>query len=152
MTLSRSPSPVPGSTWSSPGLNSNHSGRSTPSQPAASPLPWEASKMRGLGITSYPSEPAQSQGFFRRHMRGLSSSLPRFAPTRHAAMIEKEEALNRRYRAKFGGTLSSRLRRVSTRMGSKLRQRLLLGLILWLLLHYFYSRKLTRLSRLMHDG
>ncbi|KAG7131239.1 alpha-1 like protein [Verticillium longisporum] len=84
MSLSRSPSPHPGGGWASPGLNYN-SGRNSPtgSFPFPSPggisAPWEATKMRTLGVTGYPSFSTHNQGFFQRHMRRISSSLPRFS-------------------------------------------------------------------------
>jgi mannan polymerase II complex MNN10 subunit len=96
--------------------------------------------MRNLGASPYPSFPSQGQGFFKRHMRRLSSSLPRFATPHHAAIIEKEQAIRRR-QLNLGGSLSSRLRRVWFRMGPRLRLRLVIGLVLWLAFHYLYGRK-----------
>jgi mannan polymerase II complex MNN10 subunit len=83
MSLSRSPSPVPGGGWSSPGLNINDSGRSTPARTFSAsngtPAMWESARMKNnMAGSSYPSFSTQNQGFFTRHMRRISSSLPRF--------------------------------------------------------------------------
>ncbi|EFX02569.1 alpha-mannosyltransferase [Grosmannia clavigera kw1407] len=91
MPLSRSPSPSPGGGWSSPGLNIHGSGRSSPSRGfgadsnGAASGAWESTRSRNAGTSKYPSFSTQNQGFFTRHMRQLSSSLPRFHNnTRHA--------------------------------------------------------------------
>lgn len=97
--------------------------------------------MRNVGTSPYPSFPSQSQGFFKRHMRRLSSSLPQFtAPHHHAVVLEKQKAIERR-QSHIGGSLLSRARRAYLRMGPKLRSRLLIGLVLWLFFHFLYARK-----------
>lgn len=92
MSLSRSPSPHPGGGWASPGLNSPGlnspglnspygSGRLSP-QPqrsAGSSVTWESARAKSEGVNGgYPSFSTQNNGFFNRHYRKLSSSLPRF--------------------------------------------------------------------------
>ncbi|KAI1333357.1 galactosyl transferase GMA12/MNN10 family protein [Xylariaceae sp. FL0255] len=83
MSLSRSPSPIPGGGWSSPGLDM--SGRSSPASNAFSSadtghVNWESSRRRPDGGSSYPSFSTHNQGFFTRHMRRISSGLPTFTP------------------------------------------------------------------------
>ncbi|KAJ2891535.1 glycosyltransferase family 34 protein [Zalerion maritima] len=99
MSLSRSPSPIPGGGWATPGLTINSSGRTSPAPAyaASSPVNWEpTSRSRGNANNGYPSFSTQNRGFFHRHMRNISNSLPRFsisAPN-NPAYGEKEK-LNR---------------------------------------------------------
>ncbi|RYP71551.1 hypothetical protein DL770_008117 [Monosporascus sp. CRB-9-2] len=88
MSLSRSPSPVPGGGWSSPGLNINSSGRSSPAKasfsgPNNGHVTWESARLKSQGVTGYPSFSTQNQGFFTRHMRRISRSLPSFNTDTH---------------------------------------------------------------------
>ena len=85
MSLSRSPSPRPGGGWASPGLNSPYvdvSGRASPAsgyRGNGNTVTWESAKAKSEGVNGYPSFSTQNQGFFNRHIRKLSSSLPRFS-------------------------------------------------------------------------
>ncbi len=89
MTLSRSPSPRLGGGWSSPGLTSPGTGGLGPTSSAfmgsldGSSVMWEPARAtsQGLHRGSYPAFATRSGtgGFFNRHYRKLSASLPRFA-------------------------------------------------------------------------
>ncbi|KAI2629016.1 galactosyl transferase GMA12/MNN10 family-domain-containing protein [Xylaria nigripes] len=84
MSLSRSPSPVPGGGWSSPGLAITSSGRSSPvkktfSDSNAGIVTWESARKKSRGVAGYPSFSTQNQGFFTRNMRRISSSFPSFS-------------------------------------------------------------------------
>lgn len=135
MTLSRSPSPVPGGGWSSPGLNIN-SGRSSPNL-SGGPVAWESSKMRSHAVNGYPSFSTQNQGFFTRHMRRLSSSLPRFSGQPYS---EKEKLGRGRW---WGDSipLAGRIRNALTRMGRKWKVRLAIALGIFLFLMVFYNSR-----------
>lgn len=97
MSLSRSPSPGPGGGWASPGLNLN-SGRSSPTTTTSrshyfdqgdgsSGTSWEAARVRASSKkTSFSTH---NQGFFTRHMRRISNSLPKFNVPNHYADKEK---------------------------------------------------------------
>lgn len=87
MSLSRTPSPVPGGGWSSPGLStpdpqSRRADRSR--SPAARhygeldsarKVTWDAAQAQTAQVKRFQPK---NQGFFRRHFRKLSSSLPKF--------------------------------------------------------------------------
>lgn len=91
MSLSRSPSPQRGGGWASPGLNLHYNGTSR----RTSPLPgyangsprevtWASAQARSAEIRSFQP---RSQNFFVKHLRKVSSSLPRFA----GSYAEKEK-------------------------------------------------------------
>lgn len=139
MSISRSPSPVPGGGWSSPGLNIN-SGRTSPSNVSAGPVAWESAKMRNLSANGYPSFSTQNQGFFTRHMRQISSSLPRFHPTPDMPYAEKEK-LGRGRWADRNVPLFGRIRTLFGRMGRKLKLRLLIALVFLICITIFYNSR-----------
>lgn len=142
MSLSRSPSPVPGGGWSSPGLNIN-SGRSSPANaPTSGPVHWESAKMRHLGPNGYSSFATHNQGFFTRHMRRISSSLPRFNSSNTDSRHGGRDKPNRGQWPGQNIPLVGRIRSIFGRMGRKLKIRLLIVLIFLLCLYIFYhSRK-----------
>lgn len=106
MSLSRSPSPAPGGGWSSPGLDINTSGHSSPSKESPS---WADSPTMRASPASF------NQGFFTRHMRKLSSSLPRF--NHEISYAEREKAArNGRWSPGGGGFLSRLSRRTRSRL------------------------------------
>ncbi|KAL8714386.1 MAG: hypothetical protein Q9220_001719 [cf. Caloplaca sp. 1 TL-2023] len=91
MSLSRSPSPNKGGGWSSPGLTTNFdtlSGRSTPRKAYGdlqangnvngSGVSWATAKARSEEVNRYPSFSSKNTGFFSRHARQISRSLPSF--------------------------------------------------------------------------
>ncbi|KAL7943577.1 family 34 glycosyltransferase [Trichoderma barbatum] len=135
MSLSRSPSPVPGGGWSSPGLNIN-SGRSSPANAAGSAVSWESAKMRKQGANGYPSFSTQNQGFFTRHMRRISSSLPRFnsGPGNTYAEREKYERGGHSQNPSGG-----RIRSFLARIGRRLKWRILVPLIIFCTIVIYYG-------------
>lgn len=142
MSLSRSPSPVPGGGWASPGLNINSDRSSPVDAPPSGSMSWESAKMRRHGAKGYPSFSTHNQGFFTRHMRRLSSSLPRFkSSSAHAQCDDKDKPSHGNWPGRnipFVG----RIRSVFGRMGRKLKIRLLIGLVILLCVYIFYhSRK-----------
>ncbi|KAI1118805.1 galactosyl transferase GMA12/MNN10 family-domain-containing protein [Nemania sp. NC0429] len=95
MSLSRSPSPVPGGGWSSPGLDFTASGRSSPikmtfSGSNAGAVTWESARTKSQGVSGYPSFSTQNQGFFTRNMRRISSSLPSFSAKKNDRYADKD--------------------------------------------------------------
>lgn len=141
MPLSRSPSPVPGGGWSSPGLALN-SGRSSPANVSGGPVMWESAKMRHHNPSGYPTFSTQNKGFFSRHMRRISSSLPRF----NGQYAEKEKlGRGRRWVQKV--PLLGRIKWLYRRIGRRARLALLLMLIFIFCYTIFYT---TRKSWL-HD-
>ncbi|KAH7329260.1 galactosyltransferase [Stachybotrys elegans] len=140
MSLSRSPSPVPGGGWSSPGLNVN-SGRLSPASVTAGPVAWESAKMRNSGANGYPSFSTQNQGFFTRHMRRISNSLPLFA-SQPDDLYTKDKPLYSNW-ATRNVPLYARIRNIFNRMGRKLKIRLLIALVLLLMVIIFYNSPLV---------
>ncbi|KAI8671288.1 hypothetical protein NCS57_00603400 [Fusarium keratoplasticum] len=138
MTLSRSPSPVPGGGWSSPGLTLN-SGRSSPANVSAGPVMWESAKMKHYNPSTYPSFSTQNKGFFSRHIRRLSSTLPRFNSRQYA----DKEKLGRGRRWIQRVPLVGRIRSIFGRMGRKLKMCLLFILVLILCYTIFYTTPLV---------
>ncbi|EFY98616.2 galactosyl transferase GMA12/MNN10 family protein (glycosyl transferase family 34) [Metarhizium robertsii] len=139
MSLSRSPSPVPGGGWSSPGLNIN-SGRSSPANaPTSGPVHWESAKMRHLGANGYPSFATNNSGFFARHLRRISSNLPRYNSNN---TIPRYGDKDKPFRGQ-NIPLIGRIRSISGRMGRKLKIRLLIVLVLLLCLYIFYHSPLV---------
>ncbi|KAM0250551.1 hypothetical protein ACHAQJ_008561 [Trichoderma viride] len=136
MSLSRSPSPVPGGGWSSPGLNMN-SGRTSPANAAGSSVSWESAKMRKHGANGYPSFSTQNQGFFTRHMRRISSSLPRFNSGTGNTYAEREKHERGGYSQ--NATSGGRIRSFFARIGRRLKWRILLPLIIFCTIVVYYG-------------
>ncbi|KAK3336031.1 galactosyl transferase GMA12/MNN10 family-domain-containing protein [Cercophora scortea] len=144
MSLSRSPSPVPGSGgWSSPGLNIPSSGRSSPTKHYSgsngTPVMWESARLKATGAPGYPSFSTQNHGFFTRHMRRISSSLPRFNVDPQSAEREK---LGRGRWSVENMPMLGRLRRIAARMGRKMKIRLLILFLVFFSLLLFYNTPL----------
>ncbi|ROT37330.1 hypothetical protein SODALDRAFT_340660 [Sodiomyces alkalinus F11] len=101
MPLSRSPSPIPGGGWPSHDLDHpDHSTKDNRTSPASrwspasnSPgfVPWESAAIRKTEGKGYPSFSTQNRSFFQKHMRRISSSLPRFNHNRHTPHFGKEK-------------------------------------------------------------
>ncbi|KAG5937734.1 hypothetical protein E4U60_001746 [Claviceps pazoutovae] len=143
MSLSRSPSPVPGGGWSSPGLNIS-SGRTSPANtPSSNSASWESARMRHLGPNGYPSFSTHNQGFFTRHMRRLSSSLPRFSSNSSDQRPGDKQKVDRGRWPGQNIPLVGRIRHIFGRMGRKLKIRLLICFILLLSLFIFYHSPLV---------
>lgn len=147
MPLSRSPSPIPGGGWSSPGLNINSSGQSSPatasfSGPNGGNVTWESARLKSQGVSGYPSFSTQNQGFFTRHMRRISRSLPTFqvSPDQYA---EKEKA----GRNKWNAPMLDRVRGIVARIGRKWKIRMMIaGLVLFCWLLFWLTRKVPPLG------
>lgn len=127
MSLSRSPSPTPGGGWSSPGLNINGSGRSSP----------KPSHQASTPQSKYPSFSTQNQGFFTRHMRQLSSSLPRFTDSipNH---FEKDKPA-----PTYSNGLLGRIQLAYARTNKKVKVRALVVFALLAMIYIFYHSPLV---------
>lgn len=142
MPLSRSPSPIPGGGWSSPGLNINSSGQSSPavasfSGPNGGNVTWESARLKSQGVSGYPSFSTQNQGFFTRHMRRISRSLPTFrvSPDQYG---EKEKQV----RSKWNAPMLDRVRGIAARIGRKWKIRMVMAaVILFCYLLFWLTRK-----------
>lgn len=143
MSLSRSPSPLPAGGWSSPGLDINTSGRSSPSTafPGSNgnQVVWESARIKNMGNGGYPSFATQNQGFFTRHMRRISNSLPQFNTSTHYA--EKEKLQRGKWAPAHSVPLLGRIRNLLARMGRKAKVRLLGVFLLLLAVFTFYQSR-----------
>ncbi|CAK7246220.1 MAG: alpha-1,6-mannosyltransferase, partial [Sporothrix thermara] len=140
MSLSRSPSPSPDGGWSSPGLNINNSGRSSPAK-AYSDAHGSAPDFSRSRTSKYPSFSTQNQGFFTRHMRQLSSSLPRFnvtTPTsRTSSYADKDNNMKGRWDFS-NSSLVGRVRLFFARMTRTTRIRLAIVFAVLAAIYIFY--------------
>jgi mannan polymerase II complex MNN10 subunit len=93
--------------------------------------------MRNHNVNGYPSFSTQNSGFFVRHMRRISSSLPRFGDSPYS----QKEKLGRGRWADRNVPLLARMRSIFRRMGRKLKLRLLIALILSLIVLLYYTSR-----------
>lgn len=151
MSLSRSPSPRAGGGWSSPGLTSPFdtlSGRSSPRKaygdlhlnegPITNGVTWASAKAKSEEVNGYPSFSTRNNGFFSRHARKISSSLPRFTLGNRQTYAEKEKLGRGRWYPSGG----SRMARIKTFLGSmtrRMRLRILLVFVLAFAVVLFYT-------------
>jgi len=151
MSLSRSPSPVPGGGWSSPGLQSEVTERSSSSKSyrmnGGNNVTWESAKAKSDGVNGYPSFSTHNNGFFNRHYRKISSSLPHFSMA-EKSYAEKEKLGRGRWMGREGSKIA-RVRSLVRRVGRKLRLRGILVIAIIFLYFMFYMTRKFRLSRLI---
>lgn len=96
MSLSRSPSPLQGRGWSTPGVGSSPErggSHNAYGQSDGAAVSWTTAKERSAKIRGYSASSPRSQGFFSKHIRGLSGTLPRFngSPVRRFALEDKPQ-------------------------------------------------------------
>jgi mannan polymerase II complex MNN10 subunit len=149
MSLSRSPSPRPGGGWSSPGLTNPYatvSGRSSPTKTygvngGASSVTWESAKAKSNGVNGYPSFSTQGNGFFNRHIRSLSNSLPRFNLGADKSYAEKEKLGRGRWLPRDGGRIA-RVRSLVRKTSRKAKIRfLIVTAFIFLIILFYITRK-----------
>lgn len=99
---------------------------------------WESARLKRAGNSGYPSFSTQNKGFFTRHMRRISSSLPRFS---HAQQYKEKEKPVRGPWSVQNLPLLGRLRGIMARMGRKWKLRLLFVLLLVLAVVLFYTTR-----------
>ncbi len=98
---------------------------------------WESSRLKkgAASAAGYPSFSTKNQGFFGRHMRRFSRSLPRFSSSPHYADKEK---LGRGRWSVHNMPLVGRVQGIVARMGRKTKIRLLvlLGILVFIIIFY----------------
>ena len=151
MSLSRSPSPRQGGGWSSPGLTSPYeTGKAYRdlNGSAGTSVTWETAKARSNEVKGYPSFSTKNQGFFSRHARKISTSLPTFSLSKRD--YSDKEKLGR---GRWPASTTSKTYRFLTTLGRMLwRGRLRLGIVLGIILAFvlFYvTRKFCRVDSLI---
>ena len=152
MSLSRSPSPRRGGGWSSPGLTDSAAEQSSPrkaydvqmngsAKGGSHGVTWESASARSQEINGYPSFSTRNQGFFSRHARKLSSSLPTFNVGARRDYADKEKL----GRGRWPPLNYSNAGRVLAHLGHMVwRFRLRVGIILGIVLAFvlFYSTRM----------
>ena len=149
MSLSRSPSPRRDGGWSSPGLTTPYdesNGRSrSPRKPyggingGTQGVTWASAKANSARVNGYPSYQSQNKGFFSRHMRNLSESLPYFAHGgQEDRYAEKEKSARGR---PGGGSWADVPKRIAFLMSRRRKYAAMLVLAIFAILLWFSKRK-----------
>lgn len=169
MSLSRSPSPRAAGGWSSPGLTadynnmSNNTSTRSPSPRKAygdlhpngsasgSGVTWASAEAKSEKVNGYPAFSTRNSGWFSRHARDISSSLPKFSLGGGKRDYSDKEKLGR---GRWTPHSTSKLGRMKTLLGSitrrmRLRVLLVLGLILAFVL-FWVTRKYQPLTFSFH--
>lgn len=164
MSLSRSPSPARGGGWSSPGLTSpfdNVSGKASPrktygdiqmngsASASSDNVTWASAKAKSEEVNGYPSFSTRNNGFFSRHARKISTSLPTFSMGGRRDFSDKEK-LGRGRWPPIQGSRTGRFLTYTGRIIWRLRLRLgiVFGLILAVILFYT-TREFKALTSIM---
>jgi hypothetical protein len=156
MSLSRSPSPLPGGGWSSPGLTSPYagvSGRSSPTKSygdlngGANSISWASAKAKSNEVNGYPAFSTKSNSFFGRHARRLSHSLPSFNIGGRRDYADKEKLGRGRWSIAAHGRMAQ-VQMLFARIGRRMRIRLMImaGFLFAVLLFYVTRKSLKSLS------
>lgn len=100
-------------------------------------MSWESAKAKSEGVNGYPSFSTHNNGFFNRHYRKISSSLPRFNMGSDKSYAEKEKLGRGRWSVR-GASKLARLRSLVRRTNRKTKIRFLIGLAL-IALYFIWS-------------
>jgi mannan polymerase II complex MNN10 subunit len=101
---------------------------------------WESAKAKSNGVNGYPSFSTQGPGFFNRHMRTLSASLPRFNLGPEKTYAEKEKLGRGRWRPR-DGTKLAKLRILILETSRKAKIRLLIAAAFIFMIILFYMTR-----------
>jgi hypothetical protein len=148
MSLSRSPSPRAEGGWSSPGLTNFADGtdKVRQSNSSGNNVTWAGAKKKSELVNGGNLPFPKKNGFFNRHMRSLSNSLPRFNMSGDYSYAEKEKLGRGRWSAKDGSIISRvRNRVIQFARKSRLRFMIILGVVLFFIL-YMFTRRFQNLN------
>jgi mannan polymerase II complex MNN10 subunit len=101
---------------------------------------WESAKAKSAGVNGYPSFSTQGNGFFNRHMRRISNSLPRFNLGADKSYAEKEKLGRGRWMLRDGGRIA-RLRSLVRKTSRKAKIRFLIMTAFIFMIILFYSTR-----------
>ena len=140
MSLSRTPSPIPGGGWAALGLNVNSSGRTTPSATFATSnrVQWEESSGPRDGHATFST---QNRGFFSRHIRRISNSLPIFVSPQADEKKPQQDKSSHFGRLFYRLPIIPRLFDAFCRLSRKAKIRFFLVLILFISWIAFYNSR-----------
>ena len=148
MSLSRSPSPRAEGGWSSPGLTNfaDDTDKVRQSNSSGNIVTWAGAKKKSELVNGGNLPFPRNNGFFNRHMRSLSNSLPRFNMGGNYSYAEKEKLGRGRWNAKDGSIISRvRNRVIQFARKSRLRFMIILGVVLFFIL-YMFTRRFQNLN------
>ena len=153
MSRAQSPSPRTGFGWSRSEDDRPHvmmSGHSSPiksyGQSNGNPrtVTWTSAKARSEGVNGYPSFSTRKKGFFGRHYRRLSGSLPRFHMGGGARDYAEKEKLGRGRWCPGNGSVVGNLTAFAGKVLRRMRLRFLLVIAILLATLIFYvTRKFS---------
>ena len=155
MSLSRSPSPRAEGGWASPGLSSDFGSTGGTFSPrkayldlsvnggasGSGTVTWANARAKTDEVNGYPSFSTRKTGFFSRHARRISSSLPQFNLGLKKDYSEREK-LGRGRPYPYSGSWSDRMRTFIGSMGRRMRMRGLLVMVLILSIILFYTTRM----------
>jgi mannan polymerase II complex MNN10 subunit len=155
MSLSRSPSPRADGGWSSPGLSSSFgegsaldgSASAHRSNGNGNSVTWEGAKKKSAIINGGLSGP--NGGFFNRHMRSISNSLPNFNMGGGEYSYAEKEKLGRGRWSSKDGTWHGRIRMGFWKAARKMKKRYLIFPVLLFLWMLFYVTRKSSGKRLL---
>jgi mannan polymerase II complex MNN10 subunit len=101
---------------------------------------WESAKAKTDGVNGYPSFTTKNNGFFNRHYRNISNSLPSFNISPDKSYAEKEKLGRGRWMARDGSRLA-RLRTLILNINRKMRIRIFLVLACIIMIILFYTTR-----------
>jgi hypothetical protein len=148
MSLSRSPSPRTEGGWSSPGLTTYTDGTDKARQSSSSGnnVTWAGAKKKSELVNGGHMPFPKNTGFFKRHMRSLSNSLPSFNIGEDYSYAEKEKLGRGRWSAKDGSIISrARYPVIQFVQKSRLRAMIILSVLLLFIL-YMFTRTFQNLN------
>ena len=146
MSLSRSPSPRLGGGWASPGLTSPYDSvgsrktygdlQTNGGINRGSGVTWASAEARSKEVKGYQPISSRNAGFFTRHAREISNSLPKFSMNGKRGYGDKEKLGRGRWSTRGGraGNIKTFVATILRRF--RLRVLLVLALILGVLLFY----------------
>lgn len=158
MSLDRSPSPQRSGGWASPGLNTTYeegAGRSRAASPSKrygelnggqESVSWASAKANSARVNGVPSYKSQNQGFFGRHMRKMSQSLPYFAHGGREDRYAEKEKLGR---GRLGTARWRDMRRRFALISRRRKYMALFVMFIFAMLIYFHEGKIHWLG---HSG
>lgn len=105
-------------------------------------MTWESAKAKTEGVNGYPSFSTQNNGFFNRHYRNISNSLPSFNLGPEKSYAEKEKLGRGRWMTRDGSRMA-RLRSMVRRISRKAKIRMLLIAAFFVMIILFYTTRKT---------
>lgn len=149
MSLSRSPSPQRAGGWASPGLSNSFASGSRSSTPVKSysvngphNVTWASAQARSAQVNGYPAYQQNGMGFFGKHMRNISASLPFFNTAPQDDRFAEKEKLGRgRWQPPPGSSTWSNVRGRLGRLIWRMRLRFVLVVALLFTILCFYATR-----------